>query len=76
MEDKLVKELIGQLKRIADALEKSNKTTEASEKRAIVLEKLQERNLRADLREKLNVDLDTEKVISTEPRLDSTNGSI
>lgn len=66
MEDKTAKELIAQLKRIADALEKSNKATEASEKRAIVLEKLQEKNLRADLREKINVD--QEKVIHTGPR--------
>jgi hypothetical protein len=73
MEDKTAKELIAQLKRIADALEKSNKVTEAAEKRAIVLEKLQEKNLRADLREKINVD--QEKVIRTGPRLES-DGSI
>jgi hypothetical protein len=73
MEDKTAKELIAQLKRIADALEKSNKVTEVAEKRAIVLEKLQEKNLRADLREKINVD--QEKVIRTGPRLES-DGSI
>jgi len=73
MEDKTAKELIAQLKRIADALEKSNKATEASEKRRIVIEKLQEKNLKADLREKLNVD--PEKVIHTGPRLES-NGSV
>jgi hypothetical protein len=73
MEDKTAKELIAQLKRIADALEKSNKVTEAAEKRAIVLEKLQEKNLRADLREKINVD--QEKVIRTGPRLES-DGSV
>jgi len=73
MEDKTAKELIAQLKRIADALEKSNKATEASEKRRIVIEKLQEKNLKADLREKLNVD--PEKVIRTGPRLES-NGSV
>jgi hypothetical protein len=73
MEDKTAKELIAQLKRIADALEKSNKATEASEKRRIVIEKLQEKNLKADLREKLNVD--PEKVIRTAPRLES-DGSV
>lgn len=73
MEDKIAKELIAQLKRIADALEKSNKVTEVAEKRAIVLEKLQEKNLRADLREKINVD--QEKVIRTGPRLES-DGSV
>jgi len=73
MEDKTAKELIAQLKRIADSLEKSNKATEASEKRRIVIEKLQEKNLKADLREKLNVD--PEKVIRTAPRLES-DGSV
>ena len=52
MEDKTAKELIAQLKRIADALEKSNKVTEASEKRKIVIGKLQEKNLKAELRER------------------------
>jgi hypothetical protein len=74
MEDKTAKELIAQLKRIADALEKSNKQTETSEKRSIILEKLQEKNLRADLREKLNID--PEKVIRTSPRLESEDGSL
>jgi len=56
MDDKIAKELITQLKRIADALEKSNKSAEVAEKRKIVLEKLQEKNLRVDLRDKLNTD--------------------
>ncbi len=56
MEDKTAKELIAQLKRIADALDKSNKQVEVAEKRKIVIEKLQEKNLRADLREKFNND--------------------
>lgn len=73
MEDKTAKELITQLKRIADALEKSNKATEASEKRRIVIEKLQEKNLKADLREKIIVN--PEKVIHTGPRPES-NGSL
>lgn len=75
MEDKTAKELIIQLKRIADALDTSNKQKEVSEKRTIVLEKLQEKNLRADLREKLKIDIDPEKVIRTSPRLES-DGSI
>jgi hypothetical protein len=54
MEDKIAKELVTQLKRIADALEKSNKTAEVAEKRKIVIEKLQEKNLKVDLRDKLN----------------------
>ena len=54
MEDKIAKELIAQLKRIADALEKSNKSAEVAEKRKIVIEKLQEKNLKVDLRGKLN----------------------
>jgi hypothetical protein len=56
MDDKIAKELITQLKRIADALEKSNKSAEVAEKRKIVLEKLQEKNLRVDLLDKLNAD--------------------
>ena len=72
MEDKIAKELITQLKRIADALEKSNKSAEVAEKRKIVIEKLQEKNLKVDLREKLNIDPD--KVIRTNPRLE--NGSV
>lgn len=73
MEDKTAKELIAQLKRIADALEKSNKAAEVSEKRRIIIEKLQEKNLKADLREKIIVN--PEKVARTGPRLES-NGSV
>lgn len=62
MDDKLAKELIKQLSRIADALEKSNMNDAATEKRRIKLEKLEERNLRADLREKLNPDFNPSKV--------------
>ena len=75
MEDKIAKELITQLKRIADALEKSNKNSDTSEKRKVILDKLQEKNLRADLREKLNNDIDPERVIHTSPRLES-DGSV
>ena len=73
MEDKLAKELVKQLTRIADALEAANKQDAVAEKRKIVLDKLQEKNLRSDLREKLNVDPD--KVIRTSPRLES-DGSV
>jgi hypothetical protein len=62
MDDKIAKELIKQLSRIADALEKSNMNDAATEKRRIKLEKLEERNLRADLREKLNPDFNPSKV--------------
>ena len=73
MEDKLAKELIVQLKRIADALESSNKTLETSEKRSVILEKLQEKNLRADLREKLNIE---EPITRPSPRLEKNDGSV
>jgi hypothetical protein len=73
MEDKLAKELVAQLKRIADALEASNTHNAVAEKRKVIIDKLQEKNLRSDLREKLNVD--PEKVIRTAPRLES-DGSI
>jgi len=43
MEDKIAKEIAVQLKRIADALEKSNKNSETSEKRNAVIGKLQEK---------------------------------
>jgi hypothetical protein len=68
MEDKITKELVVQLKRIADALEKSNKNSEVAEKRTAVLEKLQEKNLRVDLREKITID--PEKVTRVSPNLD------
>jgi hypothetical protein len=66
MDDKLTKELVKQLTRIAEALEKSNAREELSEKRRLTVEKLQEKNLRAELREKINVD--PEKIIKTGPR--------
>jgi hypothetical protein len=68
MEDKTAKEIAIQLKRIADALEKSNKNGEVAEKRTAILEKLQEKNLRADLREKITID--PEKAIHVSPKLD------
>ena len=56
MEEKTAKDIASQLKRIADALEKKNSLTESNQKRKLKLEKLQEKRLRADLRERLNVD--------------------
>lgn len=75
MEDKIAKEIAVQLKRIADALDKSNNQNAVAEKRKLVIDKLQEKNLRSDLREKLNIDIDPEKVIHTSPRLES-DGSV
>lgn len=54
MEPKQAKELIAQLKRIADALEKKNLITDKQEKRAEKLDKLQEKHLRSELRDTTN----------------------
>lgn len=51
MEEKTAKELVKQLTRIANALEKSNVIEEVREKRRVKLEKLEEKNLRAILRD-------------------------
>lgn len=51
MEEKTAKELVKQLTRIADALTKKNTLAEQQEKRRLKLDKLQEKHLRADLRE-------------------------
>jgi|TARA_B100000768_G_C11278541_1_gene377229 hypothetical protein len=48
--NKLTQDLLLQLKRIADALEKGNNLELTREKRMIKLEKLEERKLRSDLR--------------------------
>lgn len=68
MEEKTAKDIASQLKRIADALEKKNTLTESEQKRKIKLEKLQEKNLRFDLKERVVVD--PKKVIEVSPRLD------
>ena len=68
MEEKTAKDIASQLKRIADALEKKNTLTESEQKRKIKLEKLQEKNLRFDLKERATVD--PKKVIKVSPRLD------
>ena len=52
--NKLTQDFLLQLKRIADALEKSNTLELTREKRMIKLEKLEERKLRSDLRSNLN----------------------
>lgn len=65
MEEKTAKELIKQLTRIANALEKSNLIEEIREKRRVKLEKLEEKNLRANLRE--GTEVDPSKVIKSEP---------
>ena len=68
MENKIAKDIASQLKRIADALEKKNSLTESDQKRKLKLEKLQEKNLKAELREKFNVD----NIAShTSPRLEN-----
>ena len=67
MENKIAKDIALQLKRIADALEKKNSLTESDQKRKLKLEKLQEKNLKAELREKFNVDNITSR---TSPRLE------
>ena len=48
--NKITQDFLLQLKRIADALEKSNTLELTREKRMIKLEKLEERKLRSDLR--------------------------
>ncbi len=68
MEEKTAKDIASQLKRIADALEKKNTLTESEQKRKIKLEKLQEKNLRFDLKERVTVD--PKKVIKVSPRLE------
>jgi hypothetical protein len=65
MEEKTAKELVKQLTRIANALEKSNVIEEVREKRRIKLEKLEEKNLRANLKE--NTKVDPEQVIKSKP---------
>jgi|TARA_B110000908_G_scaffold33466_1_gene40087 hypothetical protein len=68
MEDKITKDMVSQLKRIADALEKKNSLTESDQKRRLKLEKLQEKNLKADLREKFNVQYTDNHTVT--PRLE------
>ncbi len=76
MEPKQAKELIAQLKRIADALEKSNSATDKKDKRVEKLEKLQEKNLKADLREKLNLDQADYTPHPNSPRFKTDDGSL
>jgi hypothetical protein len=67
MGDKTAKEILNQLKRIADALDKQNVIEEKKLKREDKVSKLQEKKLRSDLRETVSIDED--KVIKTRPNL-------
>ena len=64
MEPKQAKELIAQLKRIADALEKKNLITDKQERRAEKLNKLQEKQIKSKLRrdntDRISPNLETE----------------
>lgn len=53
MEEKTAKEIVKQLTRIADALEKSNNLEVVREKRMVTLNKLEEKNLRTNLRDQI-----------------------
>jgi predicted methyltransferase MtxX (methanogen marker protein 4) len=50
MEEKTARELVKQLTRIADALERSTNLQTTQEKRKVLLDRLEEKNLRATLR--------------------------
>jgi len=76
MEEKTAKDIASQLKRIADALEKKNSLTESNQKRKLKLEKLQEKRLRADLREKLNLDQADYTPHPNSPRFKTDDGSL
>lgn len=69
MEEKTTKELVKQLTRIADALDKKNVIEEKKLKRDDKVSKLQEKKLRSELRETTIINED--KIIKTEPRLHS-----
>jgi hypothetical protein len=69
MDDKTAKDLVKQLTRIADALDKQNVIEENKLKRDAKINKLQEKKLRSDLRESVNVD--PEQVIKLGPRIGS-----
>lgn len=71
MEEKTAKEIVSQLKRIADALDKQNVIEEKKLKRDGTVLKLQEKKLRSDLRE--NISINESKVIKTTPVYKSTD---
>jgi predicted methyltransferase MtxX (methanogen marker protein 4) len=50
MEEKTARELVKQLTRIADVLERSTNLQTTQEKRKVLLDRLEEKNLRATLR--------------------------
>lgn len=65
MDDKTAKDLVKQLTRIADALDKQNVIEENKLKRDAKINKLQEKKLRSDLREGMSINED--KVIRVKP---------
>lgn len=65
MDDKTAKDLVKQLTRIADALDKQNVIEENKLKRDAKIKKLQEKKLRSDLREGMSINED--KVIRVKP---------
>ena len=65
MDDKTAKDLVKQLTRIADALDKQNVIEEDKLKRDAKIKKLQEKKLRSDLREGMSINED--KVIRVKP---------
>lgn len=71
MEEKTAKEIVSQLKRIADALDKQNVIEEKKLKRDDTVLKLQEKKLRSDLRETISIN--ESKVIKTAPVYKSTD---
>lgn len=69
MDDKTAKDLVKQLTRIADALDKQNLIEEKKLKRDDKVSKLQEKKLRSDLRETISINED--KVIKLGPNIGS-----
>lgn len=69
MDEKTAKDLVKQLTRIADALDKKNVIEEKKLKRDDKVSKLQEKKLRSDLRETVSINED--KVIKVKPNLRS-----
>ena len=66
MQEKTAKDILKQLTRIADAMEKRNAREDMIEKRRLKIEKLEEKKLRMHLRDSL----DEDKIIKTRPNLE------
>lgn len=60
MEEKTAKELLKQLVRIADALEKKNSIEESKDKRRLKLERLEEKSLKNSLKSNSTTRSDSE----------------